>query len=245
MQRAIPPFTTAHAGFLQTFLSSPQRPKDTLTYPQLAGFLFSMANAPELIPPSEWMPMVFNDQDAGYQTRDEAELVLQTMMALYNHCCRERTEGSASLPPGCEIRPQPLDNLAPDATVSQWAQGFSMGHDYLEDLWNEYTPDELDEEVGAVLMVLTFFTSLELAQAYHREGAGKRSLAQLAETVVKLFPDAMREHAHLGRAIDQARREAGDLGSEPSGRPKIGRNDPCLCGSGKKFKKCCGGSVAS
>jgi len=23
--------------------------------------------------------------------------------------------------------------------------------------------------------------------------------------------------------------------------PKIGRNDPCPCGSGKKFKKCCGG----
>ncbi len=23
--------------------------------------------------------------------------------------------------------------------------------------------------------------------------------------------------------------------------PKIGRNDPCSCGSGKKFKKCCGG----
>jgi len=22
--------------------------------------------------------------------------------------------------------------------------------------------------------------------------------------------------------------------------PKLGRNDPCLCGSGKKFKKCCG-----
>ncbi len=21
--------------------------------------------------------------------------------------------------------------------------------------------------------------------------------------------------------------------------PKIGRNDPCLCGSGKKYKKCC------
>jgi predicted aspartyl protease len=23
-------------------------------------------------------------------------------------------------------------------------------------------------------------------------------------------------------------------------RPKVGRNDPCLCGSGKKFKQCCG-----
>jgi SEC-C motif-containing protein len=26
------------------------------------------------------------------------------------------------------------------------------------------------------------------------------------------------------------------------GGPKVGRNDPCSCGSGKKFKKCCGGS---
>ncbi|HYL81995.1 MAG TPA: SEC-C metal-binding domain-containing protein [Candidatus Acidoferrum sp.] len=23
-------------------------------------------------------------------------------------------------------------------------------------------------------------------------------------------------------------------------RPKVGRNEPCPCGSGKKFKKCCG-----
>ncbi len=22
--------------------------------------------------------------------------------------------------------------------------------------------------------------------------------------------------------------------------PKVGRNEPCSCGSGKKFKKCCG-----
>jgi preprotein translocase subunit SecA len=26
-------------------------------------------------------------------------------------------------------------------------------------------------------------------------------------------------------------------------RPKIGRNKPCLCGSGKKFKKCCEGEI--
>jgi SEC-C motif domain protein len=24
--------------------------------------------------------------------------------------------------------------------------------------------------------------------------------------------------------------------------PKVGRNDPCPCGSGKKYKKCCGGA---
>jgi len=26
---------------------------------------------------------------------------------------------------------------------------------------------------------------------------------------------------------------------------KIGRNDPCPCGSGKKYKKCCGGQVST
>jgi uncharacterized protein YecA (UPF0149 family) len=38
------------------------------------------------------------------------------------------------------------------------------------------------------------------------------------------------------------------LGMEPLGNlstfrrsmPKIGRNEPCPCGSGKKFKQCCG-----
>ena len=33
--------------------------------------------------------------------------------------------------------------------------------------------------------------------------------------------------------VEQIRRDA----------PKVGRNDPCTCGSGKKFKKCCGGGA--
>lgn len=240
MMNAIPAFTETHAALLRTFLSSPQRVKGTMTYPQLAGLLFTMANAPELIPPSEWLPIVFNDQDARYESRGEAEGVLQAMMALYNDCGRERVKGSASLPPGCEIRPQPLDNLDNDAALSQWARGFMAGHTYLEDIWNDYTPDELDEEFGAMLMVLTFFASPTLAEAYHKEGKGKTTLEHLAETVVMIFPDAMIEYAHLGRSIFQARREAGDLDQEPSAHQKIGRNDPCPCGSGKKFKKCCG-----
>jgi hypothetical protein len=31
----------------------------------------------------------------------------------------------------------------------------------------------------------------------------------------------------------------------PATRQKIGRNEPCPCGSGKKFKKCCGRSAAT
>ena len=28
---------------------------------------------------------------------------------------------------------------------------------------------------------------------------------------------------------------------QPAHSEKVGRNDPCPCGSGKKYKKCCGG----
>ena len=45
---------------------------------------------------------------------------------------------------------------------------------------------------------------------------------------------------------DEDNEEASDRwlsdGSEPyRAPPKVGRNEPCPCGSGKKFKKCCGG----
>ena len=34
--------------------------------------------------------------------------------------------------------------------------------------------------------------------------------------------------------------------SEPRrSAPKVGRNDPCPCGSGKKYKKCCGGAAVN
>jgi uncharacterized protein len=33
---------------------------------------------------------------------------------------------------------------------------------------------------------------------------------------------------------------------EPKGNAaKVGRNDPCPCGSGKKYKKCCGGATVN
>jgi uncharacterized protein len=40
--------------------------------------------------------------------------------------------------------------------------------------------------------------------------------------------------------LNQWRRENDDHRPWPHRRTKIGRNDPCLCGSGKKYKKCCG-----
>ena len=56
------------------------------------------------------------------------------------------------------------------------------------------------------------------------------------------FADARREGAHA--LYDEALEDEDiddyypDTYIRPE--PKVGRNEPCPCGSGKKFKKCCG-----
>ena len=49
---------------LTSFLAAPQRPEGMLTFHKLQGFLFAMACAPALIKPSEWLPLIFNEQEA-------------------------------------------------------------------------------------------------------------------------------------------------------------------------------------
>ena len=50
--------------------------------------------------------------------------------------------------------------------------------------------------------------------------------------------------AELERGEGELVGDQGELPDEPYVRaePKVGRNDPCPCGSGKKYKKCCGAS---
>jgi len=49
------------------------------------------------------------------------------------------------------------------------------------------------------------------------------------------------------RELEQARMAGATNGNKPQqvvrGAAKVGRNDPCPCGSGKKYKKCCGVKV--
>jgi len=40
--------------------------------------------------------------------------------------------------------------------------------------------------------------------------------------------------------FEQSEKEVATLKPHPTAHPKVGRNDPCPCGSGKKYKKCCG-----
>jgi len=187
---------------LRTFLEQPARPAGTLTYDAVRGFLFAVVSAPELIQPSEWLPIIFNEQEAGYATLDEAQQVLGHLMALYNDINASVVEERVALPDDCHVRPQALDNLDDSAPLARWSRGFLLGHEWLEELWAVELPDDLDQEVGVVLMTLSFFASRDLAEAFHAEGGWQTdSFEGLAELMLRVFPDALAEYAHVGRAV--------------------------------------------
>ena len=60
MQNAVPAFTDAMAQRLMDFLNARERPKGTMGYFELSGFLFALAGSPDLVRPSEWLPLVFD-----------------------------------------------------------------------------------------------------------------------------------------------------------------------------------------
>jgi uncharacterized protein len=236
-------FTESQAEFLIHFLAAPERPEGTFKYQEAAGFLFAVACVPETIPPSEWLPFIFDDQDPGYADAAEAEACIASLMALYNWIADEITVGRPSLPPHCEPLSEPAANFGPDAPLGLWAGGFGAGYDWLEEAWPTQLPREADQELGAVLVTLTFFESREMAQRYMDDMDGEpRPMDEWAADMVAMIPEAMRGYAELAAAVMDDGESDGDDEDE-SGEIEeetIGLNDPCPCGSGMKYKRCCG-----
>jgi SWIM/SEC-C metal-binding protein len=53
------------------------------------------------------------------------------------------------------------------------------------------------------------------------------------QVIVGVEPDKPEDISDLIRILDPP--------TPHRGAAKVGRNEPCLCGSGKKYKRCCGG----
>ncbi len=77
-------------------------------------------------------------------------------------------------------------------------------------------------------------------------------IAQVPQTLVHDEVSILGDNSAAGRAlaggagvdVDRVAREMVEKDASTVRRdlPKVGRNDPCPCGSGKKYKKCCGQS---
>ena len=231
--------TPSDPGALQAFLDHPSRPTGALRYHELQGFLFTVVSAPELIPPSEWLPIIFAEDDAGYANVEEAKVILGQIMALYNTINAAVLDPPTLLPADCQLHDEVLANFEDDAPIAQWSHGFLRGHQWLEELWEDL-PEEMAEELDATLMALGFFSSRQMAEDFHAEAStGEQSFAAMADAIHRVVPAAVAQYAHIGRSISGVVAEHDWDEPELTHHAKIARNEPCPCGSGKKYKKCC------
>ena len=183
---------------LRKFLVSPQRPDGTLCFQELQGFLFAVASCPEMVRPSDWLPVISDDEDIGFKDQSEAERILSLIMTLFNQVNTAVMDRSDAMPPGCKFQTDIDANFEEEVAISQWSRGFTLGHDWLADAWDEFVPESLDDECGSSAMVLSFFASRKLAELYYlettttpRHRKPKKSFTEFTEVVRGLFPAAL------------------------------------------------------
>jgi uncharacterized protein len=224
-----------------------------LRYSELQGFLFAVVHAPEVVPSSDWIPAVFGGEEPEFTDADEARTITTALMEEYNAVSAVSRDGL--LPPGCVLLDDPMANLEEGAPITSWSRGFREGYRWLQEIWTAYAQmargdrepgagaedDEPDPEMELVAMVtvLGFFSSRTFAGRVCEE-THSGDLPGMAAIVHRTLPDAVTQYASLGAILQEVdafveqtpyRRET----------PKVGRNDPCPCGSGRKYKRCCGG----
>ena len=240
------PFTSARRTELIEYLSRPDvQGLQAYTFNELEGFLFSVAASPNLVPPSEWLPMVFGGAVPAFATAVEARMVTGAVMSLYNKIAGDVTQRDGILPDDIVFTDDPVDNLDDDAPVAQWSRGFIQGHYWLEEDWQEHGIGS--DELAFVVWTLCFFSTPDLAKEFQREFGAP--IEESAEKACTVFRFAAARYAALGARCRDAARDPIQLAAsqypanpfKPAPRTAaIGRNEPCPCDSGRKYKKCCG-----
>ena len=114
---------TSDPGALRAFLEHPSRPAGTLTYHELQGFLFTVLSAPELIPASEWLPIIFAGEDIDYASVEHAEAVIGQIMTLSNTINAAVLDPPTLLPEDCPLRDDVLANFEDEAPIEQLCGG--------------------------------------------------------------------------------------------------------------------------
>ncbi len=119
----------------------------------------------------------------------------------------------------------------------------------IDNQWKDHllTMDHLKEGIG-----LRAYGQRDPLVEYKKEAyyAFESMLDRIEEEIVRylmlLEPQVQKEEKKVERKERQFTYSAPDKGGEKKGTTvinksrKVGRNDPCPCGSGKKYKKCCG-----
>jgi uncharacterized protein len=227
------PLSETELDRLSASLSGLKNP-DAMSLEALDGFLCALVAGPDLVMPSEYLPVIWGgalpDENA-FSSLEEASALLQLIMRHWNSIIAELDETSVHLP----LVEAPDDRGVPGRA---WARGFMRGVRLSTSAgWTELFTDETE---GSLLTIPIVAGEVDPAWPPEPVSADKAEdlLAGMAAALARAYRHFA---AHRQAAAQTERRQA----TYRRSAAKVGRNDPCPCGSGKKFKHCCGSGRSS
>ena len=218
----------ADLDLLDAYLLSDQSPPECMMLSDLDGFLTGVAIGPEVVMPSEWLPHVWGGEEPVFDDPAQASAILGTIMGRYNAILREAEAGVFG----------PIFWKTADGTTiaADWAEGFMQAVALRADVWE---PLMRSKRYGRLLLPILALCSDENGDSTLglEPNEEDRFMAEAAEFI----PVCVTEIAAYWR---KRRPTHTTRSSQPvslsftANQP--GRNAPCPCGSGRKFKVCCG-----
>jgi uncharacterized protein len=225
------PLSDAEIDELQAFLMSDATSDETMMMDTLDGFLTALIVGPATIMPSRWFPRIWGpaDDDAPeFESMEQAQRVTMLIMRHMNGIV-----GSMEGDPD-EFDPMFVTRMYQGRQYvdgEMWCHGFMDGIQLCHADWRPL----LAAAEGVELL-----RPIRLLASKHATSEEERltETPSQREALTSQVPAAV---AAIYRYWLPFRREARDRGSIPvrHGR-KVGRNEPCPCGSGRKYKHCCG-----
>ncbi len=218
---------------LDDFLADEPIEETSMDVSMLDGFLTGIAIGPKLVAPSKWLPWVWDMEDgeaeADFMDDAQARRIMFLILRHYNNVTHCFTIDPTSF--------EPIFWQGDQWGVAEWCEGFILGFMFNEDAWTR--------------LAATHPTWFEPVLRFGTDDGIEvtKSKGDVERWMNEIVPSLVRIHAYWKENRGDQPSETSNAGyqqrpqaqvSAVRGGPKIGRNEPCPCGSGKKFKKCCG-----
>jgi uncharacterized protein len=215
--------------------ASPQASKTMMSALELDGYLTGIAVTPQAAPirPSTWMAQLWDDDEPIFADAAQIKAVLGAVTTMhYNALLGDIDRSLERLECDRIVDYRPLflsggEKPAREA-VRTWVHGFWKAMQLAPQTWSALVKDARTKTIIAPFV--GFFD------------IGKIEPHEIPDDI----DDRLDEDAALIprmililRKLTRIRKAASRPTPLPR-RTKVGRNDPCSCGSGKKYKRCCG-----
>lgn len=224
------PLSPAELDELETFLDSDDAPESTMDVSTLEGFFTAIVIGPQMVPPSHWLPWVW-DMESGktevsFASLEQANRIMGLLLRMMNGIADAFVRDPAAF--------EPMYWREVQWGAAEWCEGFLLGTQFA-DAWSLLW-------VARPSLVTPFLRlgTDEGIEFMRKAGDAQDWMEAVAPALVEIhaFWKARRTDAPpVGVSQVKSRRTP-----VLSDAPKVGRNDACPCGSGMKFKKCCGAS---